>query len=114
MAQDTLLAGCSGKGLSGASLTGAALQLLPLTLTRASILYPRMTHVHEPGAQYIAVDFAGMGLGPLTDSTLERMLPETLTTASALHPTTRHNYQAGRLVRLACRVSAVAMSAFAS
>ena len=55
-----------------------------------------------------------MGLGPLTDSTLERMLPEILTTASALHPTTRHNYQAGRLVRLACRVSAVAMSTFAS
>ena len=104
-AQDALIGGSVGEGLSGASLSGAALQLLPLALTRASILFPRIVHVDEPGEEVIAVNFAGMGRRPMSAAAWQQLLPETLTIASALHPMTRRAYQAGRLVRLTRRLA---------
>ena len=111
-AQDALIGGFAGEGLNGALLAGAALQLLPLALTRASVMFPRMQRIQEAGRQHIVGDSAGMGLGPVAADAMQQLPPENLTTASALHPTTRHRYQAGRLVRLTCMVGALAMSAF--
>ena len=109
-AQDAILGGSVGEGLSGASLAGGALQLLPLALTRASLLFPRILHVDvdQPGGQYIFASLAGMGSGLPSAAAMQHLLPNgILTPASPLHPLTRHVYHAGRLVRPTRWVSAL-------